>query len=374
MDLFKFVPGTGGPTVLVEGQAINGFTSVMWTERYKEPGEFEIQSALSVGLRDFLPLGTLISHADTLEVMIVENHEINETRDEDPTLTITGRTFDSILEQRIVGMNIARASTTHLLTDYTLPAAHTWEHANDLINQHIWGSTTPPLVAGDKLPNVVAQVDISGVSGPVTARTFDRGTVLERVHELLDVDEIGIKTARRNEFGVDGSPLTTTIYLYTGVDRSHLVHFSWQSGDLDSADYLFTNKDMKNSALVVSRYLTWVVDMGPVEYDRRMMIVDASDLDDNLDTVPTGTALADIINKMGVRGQEVLKAQKQITITRADISSTTQYEYRKDFNVGDLVSVDGNFGQIAKMRVVEFVEIQDENGESGHPTLALPGE
>lgn len=370
MDLFKFIPGTGGPTVLVEGQMINDYTSIMWTERYKEPGEFEFLAPLSVGLREFLPLGTLISHADTLEVMIVENHEINETRDEEPTLTITGRTFDSILEQRIVGINQARASTTHLITEYTLTSANSWEHAKQIINQHISSATD----TDDRLPNIIAETDVSGVTGPVETRTFDRGTVLERVHELLDVDEIGIRTARRNLFGVDGSSTTTIIYLYTGVDRSNTVHFSWQSGDLDSADYLFTNKDSKNTALVVSRYFTWVVDIFPVEYERRMMIVDAADLDDNVDTVPTGSAAADILNKMEVRGKEALAAQKQLTITRADISSTTKYQYRKDYNVGDLVSVDGNFGQIAKMRVVEFVEIEDENGESGHPTLVLPGE
>jgi hypothetical protein len=370
MDLFKFVTSPDNKTVLTQGQGINGYTSIMWTERYKEPGEFEIQVPLSVGLREFLPLGTLISHADTLEVMIIENHEINETRDEDPTLTITGRTFDSILEQRIVGMNIARNSTTHLITDYTLAAANSWQHANTLINEHIFSATDND----DKLPNVVAQIDVSGVTGPVEARTFDRGTVLERVHELLDVDEIGIKTVRRNNFGVDGSSTTTIIYLYTGVDRSNTIHFSWQSGDLDSADYLFTNKDLKNTALVVSRYLTWVVDIDSVEYDRRMMIVDAADLDDNLDTVPTLTQKADILNRMEIRGKEVLQAQKNITITRADISKSSKYQYRKDYNVGDLVSVDGNFGQIAKMRVIEFVEIEDENGESGHPTLSLPGE
>jgi hypothetical protein len=65
-------------------------------------------------------------------------------------------------------------------------------------------------------------------------------------------------------------------------------------------------------------------------------------------------------------------AQNRITITRADASDITRYEYRKDYNVGDLVSLDGNFGQIAVMRVMEYVEIEDENGESGHPTLALP--
>ena len=74
MELFKFVPGTT-PTVLEQGQVINGYTSATWTERYSELGEFEIQTQLSSGLREFLPIGTLISHSNTLDVMIVENHE-----------------------------------------------------------------------------------------------------------------------------------------------------------------------------------------------------------------------------------------------------------------------------------------------------------
>jgi hypothetical protein len=48
------------------------------------------------------------------------------------------------------------------------------------------------------------------------------------------------------------------------------------------------------------------------------------------------------------------------------------YQYRRDYNIGDLVSIDGNFGQTAVMRVIEYAEIEDENGNSGHPTLALP--
>jgi hypothetical protein len=76
---------------------------------------------------------------------------------------------------------------------------------------------------------------------------------------------------------------------------------------------------------------------------------------------------------MHTRGRQALAKQNRVTISRADISKLTNYQYRRDFNVGDLVSLDGNFGQIATMRVVEYVEIEDENGESGHPTLAIPG-
>jgi hypothetical protein len=75
---------------------------------------------------------------------------------------------------------------------------------------------------------------------------------------------------------------------------------------------------------------------------------------------------------MSARGRAAIKGQSNITITQADVSNTTMYQYRRDYNIGDLVSIDGNFGQTAVMRVIEYAEIEDENGNSGHPTLALP--
>lgn len=76
MELFKFTHPTS--TNLTYGVPIHGYTSAMWVERYRVPGEFEIEAPLSSGLQDELPLGTVISHIDTLDAAIVENHEISE--------------------------------------------------------------------------------------------------------------------------------------------------------------------------------------------------------------------------------------------------------------------------------------------------------
>jgi hypothetical protein len=365
MDLFKFNFATD-PTLLERGEAITKLNSVMWIERYSEAGEFELQAQLSTGLREFLPLGTLISHADTYEVMIVENHEITEKEKEDPTLVITGRSFDTYLENRIVGMNLARASG--VIAEYVLLADYTHNQVVKLINDHIVNTQN----AGDALVNVVAQTSIAA-TGIQENRSIDRGDVYTRVREILAIDDLGMKTIRRNTFGVVGSSTQTVISIYKGVNRSATVIFSWKAGDLSAADYLFSNKSLKNSALVVSRYYYVPVDLGPTKYDRRMMLVDASWMDDNLTAPLTGSPLIEQIVKMQNLGKQALKAQQQITISQADISSTSQYQYRKDYNVGDLISLDGNFGQIAVMRVTEYAEIEDENGESGHPTLSVPG-
>lgn len=364
MELFKF-NFTTDPTVLERGEAINGAKSIMWAERYSDSGEFEITSQLSSGLREFLPLGTLISHIDTLEVMIVENHEISEDNAEDPTLTITGRSFDSYLDNRIVGLAQARANST--VTEYALTPDWIYNQVVKLINDHIYNANV-----NDNLVNVVATTLLTSTTGVNEARSLKRGSLLKQVRELLAIEDLGLKTIRRNTFGVEGSPMQTIMSVYKGVNRSATVSFSWKAGDLDSTEYLFSNKKLKNSALVQGRYVNTVVDLGPTKYERRIMLVDASDIDGNLGAPPTGGTLTTVLQKMTTRGQQELMSQKNVTISRTDISDTTKYRYRKDYNVGDLISLDGNFGIIATMRVVEFVEIEDENGESGHPTLAVP--
>jgi hypothetical protein len=162
--------------------------------------------------------------------------------------------------------------------------------------------------------------------------------------------------------------------VHKGNDRSNSVIFSWMAGDLEIADYLWSDKSHKTSAMVIGRYVwTFVDTAGAVKYNRKTMIVQADDIDGNLTAVPSGAALTDIVNKMKIRGSQAIIHQNRVTISRADISDISKYEYRKDYAVGDIITLNGNFGQIAKMRVIEYVEIQDENGESGHPTLSIPG-
>lgn len=363
MDFFRFNPHTS-PSLLEDGEFINNIDSSMWVERYSAPGEFSFTGLVSSGLGDFLPAGTLISHIDTSEVMIVENQEIDETVDEDPNIIVTGRSFVSYLENRITGTIQARASTT--LAPYVLSADDIWDQIVLMINQAIKSG-----VAGtnDALDDVIATTAL-GSGGTSVERTIDRGTVLERALELLSIEDMGIRTVRRG-FNA-GSPTNTEIQVFKGSDKTDKVVFSWQEGDLDSANYLLSLKGLKNSAMVIGQYVVVVVDAGPTKYDRRMMIVQATDIDGHLGAVPTGGDLTNVVNTMTTRGNQELAKQNAITISQTDISDNTKVRYRKDYGIGDLVTLDANFNQSLVMRVIEYAEIEDENGVSGHPTLAIP--
>lgn len=366
MDIFKFNFDTD-PTVLEQGEVVNGLTSKMWVERYSEPGEFELVSPLSANIRQFLPLGTLISHTGTLEVMIVENHEIEDDGESDPILKTTGRSLVSFLELRMVGADLARF--TSQLGATSVGADDVATQVVNLIMSCI--STGFTGSEGDDLANIVATTAVSG--GTNSTRQYKPGMLWPQVAELLKIDDLGIRTLRRNTFGALGSSTQTEFDVYLGEDRTDTIIFSWRIGELEETQYLFSLKSYMNAAYVTGRWVHIVVDGVEEGLDRRFMHVDASDIDEQLNAMPTGGTLTSIVGLMTVRGEQALAAQRTTSITQADISNISRYRYRIDFNVGDIVRLSGNFGDIADMRITEYTEIEDESGESSHPTLEIPG-
>lgn len=357
MDIFKF-SDPAGMTSPQDGQMINGATRKMWVERYSDPGEFEITAPIRSNLRQFLPIGTLISHTNTREVMVVENIEVTDNEDQDSQLAITGRSLVSILENRLVGVNLARASST--ISEYILGAVVSWNQIVTLINAHIYTPTN----ANDIIPNIHAVTSLTG-TGTIEQRNIERGDLLTPVLQLLDVDDLGIRSIR-------GS-IDITLDIYKGEDHTKDIIFSWTADDLKASSYLFTNKKWKTSAMVVGRYVWTMVDTsGYVGYTRRMMMVDGSDIDGHLDTAPTGGILTSIVSKMQTRGRQALAKQRDLTITNTEISNHSRYEYRQDYRVGDLVTIEGDYNQQETKRITEYAEIEDENGYSGHPTLNSP--
>lgn len=364
MKLFKF---TEGPVDIHGGQTINGVDSVMWIERYRDPGEFEIVAPLSSGLIEFLPINTFISHDNTYDVMVVENHAVSEEEGTDPILTITGRSLETIFENRLIGMNLAVSSP--VVTDFILASAKTWAQAVTLLNS----VAVSPADPDDELPFFEAITDLTTEPGVTEARTLDRDTIHKALVDILKIEDLGVRVLRPNPFGM-GSATHTSFYIHGGADKSDTVNFSWKGGDLASGEYLWSGKEEKNAALVVGRYIWHRVEGSSTEFDRRWMIVDANDIDGSYTEVPTGGTLTAVQAAMAVRGAQALASQRRINLATTDISDLSQYQYRRDYEIGDIVSITANFGEMGKMRVVEYAESYDAEGVRGYPTLSIPGE
>ncbi len=369
MNLFKFL----NPTAigqLEQGELITGYDSATWIERYRDSGEFTITADPASNLRALLPNGTFISHVDTQEVMIVETANIKIQEGQGTTtLEIVGRSYETFLESRVVGGN-KTFPTSGPLVEFTIVTETAAHQAEYLLNAHIRAAEV--LDPEDELPFV--SVYSSVPAHPfVEARSIPRGPLYEKFLELLALEDLGIKTIRPGVWSPLGGASPNTIFLvHEGVDLSDTVIFSSSIGEIRDAEYLWSNKKFRNACLVTGRWLETMVRIpGFSGITRRIMNVDASDLDSAFTVEPTGTDRDTVLANMSTRGVQALIAQLEITMAQVELQpNLVAHKYRTDYNVGDIITVIGDYDESSKMRITEYVEIDDEKGSSGYPTLA----
>lgn len=352
-----------------QGVLIPYLKSKMWIERYDQAGEFKFVADVKSGVRDLLPTGSFVSHVDTQEIMVVENHEISDKKDTEAEIIISGRGFECEFENRIVGSNKV-FPTSGAASEYVLDAGYLADQIVTLISNHILAVN---LVDDDDALPFVSVVNQVVAGGEQVERPLKRGSLYDRVQDLLVVQLLGTKVIRP---GV-GSPLggaspNTALVVHKGVDRTAQIVISEDTGEITSADYLWSIKKRKNAALITGRWVETRV-VGPeVKGDRRWMDIDASDIDQNFATEPVGADLAAVVTAMQQRGREALSAQNDVALTKVDVSkNSNNAAYRTDFNVGDLITVLGSYNSSTTMRISEYVEIEDQTGAQSGPTLSL---
>lgn len=384
MDIFRF---DTGPNILnaVNGEIVNNAAQIMWVERYREPGEFSITAPVSSNLKTILPIGCLISHVDSSAIMIVEDHQIKDEQDKESDIVITGRSFESFLEQRVVGANfswdIPSATDPNTIleevTDYILGAVSIQSQTLVLLSSHTLAGHGGD--AKQTIPNLTILKSGSFSTNPVEERIVSRGPLLTKALEILALGDLGLTAYRPGRFTDPSDPTNNDIILviHEGVDRSSTVVFSYDTGEVVSGQYLWSNRKKKTSAYVYGQYLhSYVGTSGLSGFDNRVLVVEASDIDSRYSAIPVSNTTREWVRlRMRSRGYEALKAYNDINLVQAEITKLEEGQsvsYRKDYNVGDIVTVTGNYNEAAKMRIVEYVEISDETGAYGYPMLAPP--
>jgi hypothetical protein len=378
MDFFKFIPNETDHSFLEQGEYINGIKTATWIERYRPPGEFEITAPVNTNMRTFLPPGTIISHIDTHEAMMVETISLDEdVNDKEPVFVVKGRSLEAWLNERNVGQDVDEfGGAVVFLSDYTMAFDTSWNQIADLINLHInLGPGGAPLLNAEDaaLGFTAVSNEQHTAGGDAQIRIVKRGPLHTRVLELLQIDDFGIKVVRPNP--ANANPLVTEFRIHNGNDLSADVIFSHVAGDIQRARYLWSNRGYKNAAYVVSTYNERRYRVPIAGYNQRTMFLDASFIDSQWTDWPTGTDRDDILTAMQIFAIDAVSASSQTSYLEAvEIAKTSSYKFREHYDVGDLVTVNGNYDVESVMRVTEHVEFQDENGQTGYPTLSAVNE
>jgi hypothetical protein len=251
---------------------------------------------------------------------------------------------------------------------YFFQNMRSWEQIVDIIQQHIEpGSAIKPSFA---LPHVAVSHTITETE---TRRDLDapRGDLYSVVMGLLNEIDAGIKIERPNE-----NHDNIKFVIHKGVDKTETVRFTYDAGDLEDARYFKSSRRKKNSGFIAARYQGEYVDLDPTAsgWKRRVLYIDASDVNTNPsdpDTAWAAAAIAGGLETMLVaRARRKIKRHKRTSILEATVSPNARAIFRTDYNIGDLVYVMGNYDIQDIMRVVEYAETEDADGEFGFPTLA----
>jgi hypothetical protein len=165
---------------------VEGYSSLIWTERYLGAGDFTLKSRKVNQMRDALPRKSKVSLRDSQEVMTVETHSIDPIEGGDE-ITITGRTFETILESRTTVIPYANDGAKNNMWIYEHDDIWPTTAARALIMSHLTVSEESPT---QRVPNV-AVANLIGANehpGEQMSYAHEPGELYPEILRLLDME------------------------------------------------------------------------------------------------------------------------------------------------------------------------------------------
>jgi hypothetical protein len=100
-------------------------------------------------------------------------------------------------------------------------------------------------------------------------------------------------------------------------------------------------------------------------FDLRAEMIFCDDLTTDL-IGSDGTTFHDLLNS---RAHDELMFADYARTVDGSISPLNQYQYARDYFLGDIIEVQGNTGAIRPARVTEYIRAQDQSGERAYSAL-----
>ena len=166
--------------------------------------------------------------------------------------------------------------------------------------------------------------------------------------------------------------------LYHGSNRSYdqeenpYVIFSPKYDNIINSNYIESKASLKNVTLIGGegegserRYTTVGVASG---LDRRELFTDARDISSDIGDGQT-LSTEEYTAQLQQRGKEKLAENINVVSFEGEIETTIMFKYGIDFFMGDIVQFANEYGHESKVRVIEMVRSEDEDGCSAYPTF-----
>lgn len=345
-------------------EVIDGFSSLIWIRRYQSLGECELYLGASLRYMELFTRQNLFltREGNLKSAMKVVSVELKTSAESGDYLTVRGQSAECLLKQRFIwGQYNIKNST---------PSAA----VEQLITENLIEPTRP---AGDDPISVdrrsFRKMSFVTKKSTVTTQTvfnaqFYFNNLLETVLGICTENEIGIR------FDFTGSAFECVIY--EGQDLTGTAVFSPAFDNIAETEYSEDYSDFSTMAAVYGEgdgtsKVVRNVDPDPLSFqgiNRYEIAIDASGVSR---TTESGEMdLAEYYSCLEQQGRMQLGRHKVKRAFSGTVISTTQYRPGTDYDLGDKVAVQNEYGITGTARVNEISEVYDSNGYQIYPTLS----
>ena len=323
---------------LIENQ-----TSLIWSRRYFETGNFEIHCPITEYNRKLISLGRLVWKRGAKEAGVIEDIQLKQN-ELDNEITVKGRFLEVYMSNRLI--------------------RPLYSISNGLVET----AMREILTNAASIPHVQLGA-IQGFTERVTFQATYK-ELLTYQTKLAKYSNIGFR------FRPDFTSKTITFELYKGLDRSvsqndrNRVIFSDKFSNIDNATYRKNDQLYKNVVYVGGQgegtARTYVIagDDSLTGLNRREAFISASDITkENITEAEYEAALLQ-------RGNNELNVDVLSETFECSTEANSNFKYLKNYDLGDIVSVQKtDWGLSTNLRVTEIMETYENGAMSVSPTL-----
>lgn len=352
----------------IEG-IIDGYESIIWTDRYSAYGDFEIYTNISLEHIDLLQKERLLWIEDSEHQMIIEEIETKSDVELGNYLTVTGRSLESILCRRIVW-------------NRTILNGNLQDCIQQILNENIIN----PSLSVRKIPNFIFKKSSNSY---ITKQKFEGEFYGEELYDVIKTICDTVKIGFKIYLNEDNKFVFT---LYYGEDRSYdqdpnpYVVFSPSFDNIINSKYINSSKEYKNVNLVFgvktetdtesetssTKQTEVTVISGNNNLTglaRRELYTDARDIS-NLDQETKEEIPSSEYEKLLIeRGKEQLTNYKVGRYYDGEVDTTREYIYGRDFFMGDVVQLENLYNMESRVRIIEYIYSINKTGKTEYPTF-----
>lgn len=356
---------------------IDGFHSIIWTERYFGDSEVELVVPLSASMVQALSVGTFLGIPESDEIMSLETVEI-----EDGKLKFKGISLLPWMNNRFV-----RTSPTHADRFWFISASSPGKILWDILfNMCCVGSPylDGTINTGISNPETLAIPGLGlkdyDISGDALEVGVPYGPVYDAQKEIATTYQIGMSITL-DEADEDGYILG--FRSYKGLDRTSgqtdnsVVRFSPQMDSLTGIKELQSIATLKTLVYAFAPGnpggLTTVPGVSSLTgeeytgFDLRALLLFAEDITTDM----VGGSAESLVNVLNSRAFDGLIKNRFIKAVDGEIVPLSQFKFGVHYNLGDLIEMQGNTGAVQTARVTEYIRSQDEAGQTSYPGLTM---